>query len=170
MSMGVGKVLLINAAIRSLIRWSVKTPRYRHWRGRNMKRTSILLVALAVLSGAVFSPSEVRADVLRLACQHRNASAKAGLGHPRYFTLRLKKDWSSYEYVYATGSKELKEVVGSVKDHGHKLELLGLDWGGSGAVLEKQPWQMNKRGKVEIISWFQGYPAFFCKALKAQLP
>ena len=94
-----------------------------------MKRIAILLAALAVLSGAIFSPNEVRADVVRLEC----GKLRGPNDTPLNFTIWLKKDWSSYEYVYSEasrhardrrqnrfGQKQLVEFTGSVEDHGHK--------------------------------------------------
>ena len=62
-----------------------------------MKQTVLLLVALAVLTGAAFSPNEVRAATALLRCQ---LQTDPNPFDPRYFKLGITKGWFDHRYAY----------------------------------------------------------------------
>ena len=97
-----------------------------------MKQTVLLLVALAVLTGAAFSPNEVRAPTALLRCQ---LQTDPNPFDPRYFKLGITKGWFDHRYAYQGYEKKR----GSVKDHGQKLELIGLKFVDGRVFIEKLP-------------------------------
>ena len=127
-----------------------------------MKRTSILLIALAVLTGAVFSSNEVRAATVLLRCKLQTDPNPLD---PRYFGLGITKGWFDHKYAYQ-GYKKMK---GSVKDHGHKLELLGLKFVDGRVFIEKQPKdKVRRRGRMQY--YFKGTPQFICESFSERIP
>ena len=127
-----------------------------------MKQTAILLVALAILTGAVFSPNEVRAEMVQLACK---LQTDPNPFDPRIFRLGITKGWFDHKYAYQ-GAKEKR---GSVKDHGHKLELLGLKFLGGTVFIEKLPKdKVRLRGRWQYN--FKGQPQFICKSFSERIP
>ena len=127
-----------------------------------MKRTAILLVALAILTGAVFSPNEVRAETVFLRCK---LQTDPNPFDPLYFRLGITKGWFDHKYAY----QGTKQKGGSVKDHGHKLELLGLKFLGGTVFIEKLPRdKVRRRGRLQY--YFKGQPRFVCESFSKRIP
>ena len=127
-----------------------------------MKRTAILLLPVAILTGAVFSPNEVRAEMVQLACK---LQTDPNPFDPRFFRLGITKGWFDHKYAYQ-GTKQKR---GSVKDHGHKLQLLGLKFLGGTVFIEKQPRdKVRRRGRLQY--YFKGQPQFICESFSERIP
>ena len=127
-----------------------------------MKPTAILLVALAILTSAVFSPNEVRAATVFLRCK---LQTDPNPFDPLYFRLGITKGWLDHKYAYQGNKKK----SGSVKDHGHKLELLGLRFTGGRVFIEKLPKdKVRRRGRMQY--YFKGYPQFICESFSERIP
>ena len=62
-----------------------------------MKQTVIFLLAIAILTGAVFSPSEVRAATALLPCK---LQSDPNPFDPVYFGLVITKGWFDHKYAY----------------------------------------------------------------------
>ena len=127
-----------------------------------MKQTAILLVALSIFIGAVFSPKEVRASTVFLRCK---LQTDPNPFDPLYFRLGITKGWFDHKYAYQ-GTKQKK---GPVKDHGHKLELLGLKFLGGTVFIEKLPKdKVRRRGRLQY--YFKGQPEFVCESFSKRIP
>jgi len=127
-----------------------------------MKRTAILLVALVILKGAMYWPNEVRAEMVQLACK---LQTDPNPFDPRFFRLGITKGWFDHKYAYQ-GTKQKK---GPVKDHGHKLELLGLKFLGGTVFIEKLPKdKVRRRGRLQY--YFKGQPEFVCESFSKRIP
>ena len=127
-----------------------------------MKQTAILLVALSILTGAVFSPKEVRAATVFLRCK---LQTDPNPFDPLHFRLGITKGWFDHKYAYQGNKKK----SASVKDHGHKLELLGLRFTGGRVFIEKLPKdKVRRRGRMQY--YFKGYPQFICESFSERIP
>ena len=127
-----------------------------------MKQTAILLVALSILTGAVFSPKEVRAATVFLRCK---LQTDPNPFDPLHFRLGITKGWFDHKYAYQGNKKK----SGSVKDHGHKLELLGLRFTGGRVFIEKLPKdKVRRRGRMQY--YFTGQPQFTCGSFSEIIP
>ena len=127
-----------------------------------MKQKVIFSVVLSILTGAVFSPNEVRAATTLLRCQ---LQSDPNPSDPRYFNLKITKGWLDHKYAYQGNKKK----SGSVKDHGHKLELLGLRFTGGRVFIEKLPKdKVRRRGRMQY--YFKGYPQFICESFSERIP
>ena len=127
-----------------------------------MKQTVLLLVALAVLTGAAFSPNEVRAATALLRCQ---LQTDPNPFDPRYFKLGITKGWFDHRYAYQGYEKKR----GSVKDHGQKLELIGLKFVDGRVFIEKLAKEkVRRRGRMQY--YFKGHPQFICESFSERIP
>ena len=127
-----------------------------------MKQIVIFLVALAVLAGTVFSPNDVRAATALLRCK---LQADPNPSDARYFGLGITKGWFDHKYAY----QGYKKKNGSVKDHGHKLELLGLKFVDGRVFIEKLPKdKIRRRGRMQY--YFEGHPQFICESFSERIP
>ena len=127
-----------------------------------MKQKVIFSVVLSILTGAVFSPNEVRAATTLLRCQ---LQTDPNPSDPRYFNLKITKGWFDHKYAY----QGYERKKGSIKDHGHKLELLGLKFVDGRVFIEKMPKdKIRRRGRMQY--YFTGQPQFTCGSFSEIIP
>ena len=127
-----------------------------------MKHTVVFLVALTILTGAVLLPNEVRAATTLLRCQLQTDPNPID---PRYFNLKITKGWFDHEYAYQGYVRK----KGSIKDHGNKLELLGLKFLDGRVFIEKLPKdKIRRRGRMQY--YFTGQPQFTCGSFSEIIP
>ena len=127
-----------------------------------MKQKMIALVALAIVTGTVFSPNEARAATALLRCK---LQTDPNPFDPRFFGLGITKGWFDHKYAY----QGYKKKNGPVKDHGHKLELLGLKFVDGRVFIEKLPKdKVRRRGRMQY--YFKGHPQFICESFRERIP
>ena len=122
----------------------------------------IALVALAIVTGTVFSTNEARAATALL---RRKLQTDPNPFDPRFFGLGITKGWFDHKYAYQGYVRK----KGSIKDHGDSLELLGLNFKDGRAFIEKLPNdKVRRRGRMQY--YFKGQPQFTCGSFSELIP
>ena len=122
----------------------------------------IALVALAIVTGTVFSTNEARAATALLRCK---LQTDPNPFDPRFFGLGITKGWFDHKYAYQGYVRK----KGSIKDHGDSLELLGLNFKDGRAFIEKLPNdKVRRRGRMQY--YFKGQPQFTCGSFSELIP